>query len=62
MPTALHIASNRVECVRMFLEAGADTDAANASAEAALYFAAECGHWEIVQILLKAGADKDAAN
>ena len=49
--TALHIAANRgcLECLRLLLEAGADTEAVNALGVTALYMAAQGGHLEVVR-------------
>jgi ankyrin repeat protein len=58
--TALHKAarSNRIECVRLLLEAGADVTIRDYGDNAfALHFAAESADVEIVRLLVEAGAD-----
>ena len=51
---------NRVEVVRMLLEAGADPNLQNDNGETALILAARYGYAEVAQLLLDAGADLNA--
>ena len=51
-----------LEVVRLFLEAGADKDAADTFGWTALDYAARHGHLEVVRLLLESGADKDTAD
>ncbi len=58
--TALHKAAwdNRIECVRLLLERGADVGIRDYGDNAyALHFAAEAAHIQIVEILVEAGSD-----
>jgi len=58
--TALHKAAwnNRIECVRLLLERGADVRIRDYGDNAyALHFAAEAAHIQIVEILVEAGSD-----
>lgn len=58
--TALHKAAwnNRIECVRLLLERGADVRIRDYGDNAyALHFAAEAAHIRIVEILVEAGSD-----
>ena len=48
---------NAPECVRLLLEAGADTNARDIYGATALYWAAARNHAECVRLLLEAGAD-----
>ena len=53
---------DRIECVRLLLESGADTNVKTVHGGSALIQASWTGCTECVRLLLKAGADKDAMN
>ena len=51
-----------IECVNVWLQAGADVNTANNRNETPLIHAAKRGHTECAEVLIKAGTDVNVAN
>lgn len=62
LPSPLWLACDRghIECVRLLLEKGSDTDVSNRSRQTPLFVACRSGHAECAQLLLERGADPNA--
>ena len=62
LPSPLWLACDHghIECVRLLLEKGSDTDVSNCSRQTPLFAACRSGHADCAQLLLERGADPNA--